>query len=186
MIHLNHLPLLDDDPSAAQRAATVGGVMGAPAVTLRADAPLRPSVAATLGCDADDPKAKHAGYPVVDGDGRLVGLVAAADIVLSGGGGGGGSGAVRDVMDAQVATARASQPVAFAFTLYRRLGQRHVPVVDDANRPVGMVTRHDLDAAKAQAAVEQATDVATEVSFKANQVVPDTAPEPTAADEAAA
>ena len=158
MIHLNHLPLLHDHPSTAQKAATVGDVMAAPAVTIRSDAPLQPSVAAMLGCDGDDPKAKHAGYPVIDGDGRLVGLVDAADIVLSDGGSG---TIISDVMNAQVATAQASQPAAFAFTLYRRLGQRHVPVVDVANRPVGMVTRHDLDAHKAEVAVGAATTGAT-------------------------
>jgi hypothetical protein len=43
-----------------------------------------------------------------------------------------------------------SQPAAFAFTLYRRLCQRHVPVVDADNKPVGMITRHNLDGHKAE------------------------------------
>lgn len=57
--------------------------------------------------------------------------------------------------DTQSASVRAEQPAAFAFTLYKRLGQRHVVVVDATNHPVGMITREDLDARKAEHTLEK-------------------------------
>lgn len=38
------------------------------------------TVASLIGCAADDPRASHGGYPVVDSKGLLVGLADAADI----------------------------------------------------------------------------------------------------------
>jgi hypothetical protein len=67
-----------------------------------------------LGCDAADPKARHAAYPVVDEAGRLLGLADAADVAaavspVASVHGQGAAGAVRDVMDQQVASVRAGQ-----------------------------------------------------------------------------
>ena len=67
-----------------------------------------------LGCDAADPKAKHAAYPVVDAAGRLLGLADAADVAaavspVASVHGQGAAGVVRDVMDQQVASVRAGQ-----------------------------------------------------------------------------
>ena len=84
--------------------------------------------------DTDTTAAPWSRTAVIDGDGRLVGLVDAADIVLSDGGSG---TIISDVMNAQVATAQASQPAAFAFTLYRRLGQRHAQLPRPGGRGRG-------------------------------------------------
>jgi len=142
LIHLNHLPLLDDEPCAAHEAVTCASIMATPVVTLRSDAPVAEGVKI---------EATHAAFPVVDAAGKLVGLADKADLIaLAASAEGGETASVMDATDPQVASARVSQPAAFAFSLYRRLGQRHVPIVNEVNEPVGMITRHELDAHKAE------------------------------------
>ena len=157
LIHMNHLPILEDEPEPAQEKLSVADVMGAPVVTLSADAPLNASTTleGLLGCEMKDPKVQHAAFAVVDSAGTLVGLADAADIATAVASGKDGL-SVMDATDVHVASVRAAQPVAFAFTMYRKLGQRHVPVVDADNRPVGMITRHDLDGHKAEHLVHHA------------------------------
>lgn len=155
LIHMNHLPLLEDEPSAAHEHVSCADIMASPVATLPAAAPVGhvTTLSALLGVDKDDPKLKHAAFPVVDGEGKFVGLADAADLVALAASIPAAATprwSVMDATDPQVACARAAQPAAAAFTLYRNLGQRHVPIVNAANEPVGMVTRHDLDAHKAE------------------------------------
>jgi chloride channel 7 len=151
LIHMNGLPMLSDEPVAAQEKLSAADVMASPVVTLNAGTPLcsDTTVATLLDCDPADPQANHAAYPVVDESGRLIGLADAKDIAEVSGLGKTGL-CIEDATDIHLASVRSSQPAAFAFTLYRRLCQRHVPVVDADNKPVGMITRHNLDGHKAE------------------------------------
>jgi CBS domain-containing protein len=101
--------------------------------------------------------------PVVDQDGRLVGIVSEADLLIKqgyphGGADAGVIDAVRhrarlekaagicalDVMTRRVVTVPLGTEVATAARLMIRLGIKRLPVVDDQERLVGIATRGDL------------------------------------------
>ncbi|WP_051860045.1 MULTISPECIES: CBS domain-containing protein [Streptomyces] len=83
---------------------------------------------------------RHAinGVPVVDEDDHVVGLVSASDLP------GRQAPAVGGVMSSPAVTVYAEQTVAEAARLMTRQGCERLPVVDDEERLVGMVTRRDL------------------------------------------
>jgi CBS domain-containing protein len=81
--------------------------------------------------------------PVVDGDGRALGVVAEADLVRATDTGAGALTAA-DVMSAPAATVRAADGVDDALRAMRRLGIGRLPVVDDSGRVVGIVSGSDL------------------------------------------
>lgn len=101
--------------------------------------------------------------PVVDHDGRVVGLVSEADLLIKqayphGGSDAGMLEALRhprrfdkgagtcaaEVMTRRVVTVPVGTPLAAAARLMLRLGVKRLPVVDEAGRLVGIVTRADL------------------------------------------
>jgi CBS domain-containing protein len=89
----------------------------------------------------------HHGFPVVDGDGLLVGLVSRRSLELAADGAGTSLEPHVDlsaVMDRSPITVFPRTPVSRAYTLFRKLGMRHLCVVDGRGRAVGMVTRKDL------------------------------------------
>jgi CIC family chloride channel protein len=81
----------------------------------------------------------HSAYPVVDRDGRLVGIVARRDLVngLANG------SALADIVEPEVVTTTPSATVADALARMLEEGVDHLPVVD-AGRLVGMCTRTDV------------------------------------------
>ncbi len=82
---------------------------------------------------------------VVDEEGRLVGIVTERDIVFAcAQGWDADKHAVWEIMTENPATIRPSDNVVAAMEKMRRLGVRHLPVVDEAGRPVGMVSFRDI------------------------------------------
>ncbi|MDX3488454.1 CBS domain-containing protein [Streptomyces sp. ID05-18] len=84
--------------------------------------------------------ARHAinGVPVVGEDDHVVGLVSASDLLSR------PASTVGRMMSFPAVTVYAEQTVAEAARLMTRRGCERLPVVDDEERLVGMVTRRDL------------------------------------------
>jgi CBS domain-containing protein len=82
---------------------------------------------------------------VVDDEGKLVGIVTERDIVFACAQGWDASRhAVWEIMTENPATIRPSDNVVAAMEKMRQLGVRHLPVVDEEGRPVGMVSFRDI------------------------------------------
>jgi CBS domain-containing membrane protein len=79
--------------------------------------------------------------PVVDDDRRVVGIVAIVDLFNLDAG---DLTPVRQLMATDVATVHQDTPVADLVGLMVERGHRHVPVLDDDDRLVGLVARADL------------------------------------------
>jgi CBS domain-containing protein len=89
---------------------------------------------------------QHSAYPIVEDDQRLVGIISRQDLLRDGD----GSHALRDLASTDVVTASPDEPLV---AVLRRLVDEqvdHVPVVEDGDRLVGMVTRTDLLHARAR------------------------------------
>ncbi|MFF0521704.1 CBS domain-containing protein [Actinomadura nitritigenes] len=97
------------------------------------------------------------GAPVVDGEGRLVGVVTEADLLRKAAAGRGGPGRKQrlerqgagattagEAMSSPPVTTTADAPVAEAARSMCRHGFKRLPVVDADGRPVGIVSRADL------------------------------------------
>ncbi|SDO81153.1 CBS domain-containing membrane protein [Ralstonia sp. 25mfcol4.1] len=115
-----------------------------------------------LAADASALMTRHhiKALPVVDRQRRLLGILTQSDFfrayrvnsrrV---------NGAVRDLMTRAVVTARAEDPIVSLAQAFSDGGLHHVPVLDDRNRVVGMVTQSDLVAALLRQS-DQAMDMA--------------------------
>jgi len=117
----------------------VQDVMSAPALCCSVDATL--DVAARLMWEAD-----CGSIPVVEQSGRLVGIVTDRDICMAcfTQGKPPSEIAIASVMSKEVVTSRPDDSLE---TLERCLGQhqiRRVPVVDDASRPIGVISLNNL------------------------------------------
>ncbi|WP_306326913.1 CBS domain-containing protein [Streptomyces venezuelae] len=78
------------------------------------------------------------GVPVVDEEDRVVGVVSESDLLAR------RAPIARDLMTAPAVTVHAGQSVADAARLMVRRGVERLPVVDEEERLVGIVTRRDL------------------------------------------
>ncbi|MEU9028158.1 CBS domain-containing protein [Streptomyces sp. NPDC048383] len=78
------------------------------------------------------------GVPVVDADERVLGVVSRTDLLVQ------GRLTAQDVMTAPAVTVHAEQTVTEAARLITRRGVTRLPVVDEEDRLVGIVTRRDL------------------------------------------
>ncbi|MFG2867302.1 CBS domain-containing protein [Streptomyces sp. NPDC048338] len=78
------------------------------------------------------------GVPVLDEDDHVVGVVSETDLLAHRG------LTARELMSAPAVTVRAEEPVADAARLMVRRGVERLPVVDEEDRSVGIVTRRDL------------------------------------------
>ncbi|MGW6562893.1 CBS domain-containing protein [Streptomyces hydrogenans] len=78
------------------------------------------------------------GLPVVDTDDHVVGVVSESDLLAR------RAPTVRGVMSAPAVTVHAEEAAADAARLMARLGVERLPVVDEEERLVGIVTRRDL------------------------------------------
>ncbi|MFE7754425.1 CBS domain-containing protein [Streptomyces sp. NPDC057418] len=78
------------------------------------------------------------GVPVVDDDDHVVGVVSESDLLAR------HKLAVRDLMTTPAVTVHAEETVADAARLMVRRGVERLPVVDEEERLVGIVTRRDL------------------------------------------
>ncbi|HEX2021953.1 MAG TPA: chloride channel protein [Candidatus Thermoplasmatota archaeon] len=116
----------------------VGEIMSRPVDTVSADAPVRTVVDARF-------RTGHQGYPVVDGAGKLVGIVTSTDMrrkVKEGE----LDRPVRDFMTPDPVCVTPTTTAHEALTEMVRLDVGHLPVVDekDPSRLVGFLTRTDL------------------------------------------
>ncbi|MFE1270163.1 CBS domain-containing protein [Streptomyces sp. NPDC058758] len=109
----------------------VGGVMTDDVVSAVPDTSFR-DVAKLL--------AEHdiSGLPVVDADDHVVGVVSESDLLAR------RALTARDVMSAPAVTVHAEEAAADAARLMVRRGVERLPVVDEEERLVGIVTRRDL------------------------------------------
>ncbi|MFE5709275.1 CBS domain-containing protein [Streptomyces sp. NPDC056501] len=78
------------------------------------------------------------GVPVVDEDDRVVGVVSESDLLAR------DELTARDLMSTPAVTVHAEETVADAARLMVRRGVERLPVVDEEERLVGIVTRRDL------------------------------------------
>ncbi|MFB7591072.1 CBS domain-containing protein [Streptomyces sp. NPDC056169] len=78
------------------------------------------------------------GLPVVDEDDHVVGVVSESDLLAR------RALVARDLMTVPAVTVHAEEPVADAARLMVRRGVERLPVVDEEERLVGIVTRRDL------------------------------------------
>ncbi|MGW5781190.1 CBS domain-containing protein [Streptomyces sp. NPDC003863] len=78
------------------------------------------------------------GVPVVDEDDRVLGVVSESDLLAH------RERTARELMTAPAVTVQAEQSVADAARLMVRRGVERLPVVDEEERLVGIVTRRDL------------------------------------------
>lgn len=133
------------------RRVCVRGVMSRPVFSATADVTLS-RLAAMLA-------EHHVGaVPVVDVDGRVIGIVTEADLARAGH----ASAAVAtaaDVMSAPVTTVQAENSVEDALREMRRLGMGRFPVCDAAGRLVGMVSGSDLQLAGPPADTDRDADM---------------------------
>lgn len=106
--------------------------------------------------------AKATSALIVDGDGRLTGIVTEQDITRRVALRCAGSESVRAVMTAPVKSLRADNYLYAAIARMRRFGWRHMPVVDAQDRPVGTIVLNDALAVAAEQTVRQIDRVAHE------------------------
>ena len=105
--------------------------------------------------------------PAVDIDGTLLGIVTLHDFFVGQGVARGGvadaspSPRVGDLMTTDVLTARPHQAMVDLMPMFSDGGRHHLPVVDERNRLVGMVTQSDMVAALFRAGLEQPVAPAT-------------------------
>ncbi|CAK7283526.1 CBS domain-containing protein [Streptomyces misionensis] len=87
------------------------------------------------------------GLPVIDRDDKVLGVVSASDLVRERAArrpDGPGETPVREVMSAPAVTVHPEQRVPDAARLMERRGVERLPVVDEEDRLIGIVTRRDL------------------------------------------
>ncbi|AWZ03405.1 MULTISPECIES: CBS domain-containing protein [unclassified Streptomyces] len=78
------------------------------------------------------------GLPVVDEDDRVVGVVSESDLLAR------TARTAADIMSAPAVTVRAQESVSEAGQLMTRRGVERLPVIDEEERLIGIVTRRDL------------------------------------------
>ena len=117
----------------------VNELMSAPAVTCGMDDNL--SCAAQLMWDHD-----CGALPVVGGDGRIIGVVTDRDVCMAAWTQGRSLHAipVATAMSKQVFSCRAGETIDAVRRIMREKRIRRIPIVDEADRPVGVLSMNDL------------------------------------------
>lgn len=121
------------------RLTPVAAVMTSPVETLGVDTALRTARAEMVHHG-------HSAYPIVDADGRCVGVVTRTDLLQSTGP---DSGRVIDVASTDVVQVRPDTSVRDALGVMLADDTTHLPVLDDDRRLVGICTRTDVLRAQA-------------------------------------
>ncbi len=114
---------------------------------------------------------------VVDGEGRLVGILTERDVLrLVADGSGGLAEPVAAAMTGPVHAIEADALVYRALARMARLGVRHLPVVDDHDRPIGMLTAGALLKQRASLALTLGDEIACAADSAALRVIHDGLP----------
>ena len=116
---------------------TVADVMTKGAVCVPVDCDLASLSTLLLSCGIG-------GAPVVDGEGRVLGVVSKTDLLRAAEEGLPTTTRVRDVMTSLAFTVRADAPLARAAALLAVEGVHRAPVVEAGGRVVGMLSTSDL------------------------------------------
>lgn len=120
--------------------------------------PVTDVVAFFTSTSADaDPRHRHAGYPVVDDDERVVGVVTRSDIIRLTRDGWDGGTRLSDVMSTDPIVGRPGEPVARLAERMAAAGVGRAPIVGGGGALTGIVTRRDLLRARSHAARSEAT-----------------------------
>ena len=85
-------------------------------------------------------KTKHDGYPVVDEDDKIVGIVTAFDLLLKEW----GNGHIEDVMSKEVRVIKEDMSINDASRVMFRHGVSRLPVVDNDRHVKGIITNTDM------------------------------------------
>lgn len=117
--------------------ATVRDVMSPIVFTIKMDATIDQVLSMLL---------RHhvSGVPVVDAQGRLRGVVSERDLLNLFDSSIDETPTVGDICSTNVLTARPADPLERAVELFRSLPIRRLPVVDDDQKVVGVISRRDL------------------------------------------
>lgn len=109
---------------------------------------------------------------ILDGNGKSCGILTERDVLrLVAGGSGELARPVSAAMTAPVHTIEANAPVYRALARMARLGVRHLPVVDDDDRPVGMLTSGALLKQRASLALTLGDEIALAVDGAALRAI---------------
>ncbi|MBR7827145.1 CBS domain-containing protein [Actinospica sp. MGRD01-02] len=154
----------DDRHRPPGRSALGGATTVTGDGSMNTDKFVREVMSATVGSAAPDATigrlartlAEHrvGAVPVVDGAGRVIGIVTEAD--LARGGTASGFATAADVMSVPVFAVRAEDRVDDAQREMRRNGVGHLPVLDGAGRVIGMIRASDLRRTVSPTAIEEA------------------------------
>jgi len=87
---------------------------------------------------------RHGNFPLVDSNGRLVGMITRTDLYRAVADGRDLHGPVAAIVTRQIATLRPDQTLREALALFRRKRLKHAPVLDAENRPSGMLSYLDV------------------------------------------
>lgn len=114
--------------------------MSSPVRSVSADTPAREAAEKMMDADIGS-------LVVLDDEGRLDGILTATDFIkLAADGEHAEEVPVSEYMTADVVTTTANEPVTEVARTIVEQGFHHVPVVDDDNRVVGMITTADMTA----------------------------------------
>ncbi len=135
----------DVERLAAYAEGTTGSVMSSDVATLRSDL-TADSAVQHLRAMASRKETIYYNY-VIDGEGKLLGIVSLRDLVLSD-----GQSRLTDIMNKEPVFVRADDPVEEAANRIREYDLLALPVVDAAGKLAGIVTVDDvMDAAEEEA-----------------------------------
>ncbi|MGQ9522432.1 MAG: magnesium transporter [Anaerolineae bacterium] len=125
------------EPLLAHPDETAGGLMTPPTVTLRREMTAEEAIA-YLRALAPDSETVYYLF-VVDEENRLVGVVSLRQLIVAP-----PTARIREIMDPEVIHIHASADQEEAARLMSRYGLLALPVVDDENRLLGLITHDDL------------------------------------------
>ncbi|MBI3466931.1 MAG: CBS domain-containing protein, partial [Planctomycetes bacterium] len=129
---------LDDAPWPDEFLATpVAQIMTAPVETLADSATIADAFRVVA-------ERRRGNLPLVDATGRLIGMVTRTDLYRVVADGRDLHGTVGDIASRQLTTLRPDQSLREALATLRRKRIKHAPVVDEACRPVGMLSYMDV------------------------------------------
>lgn len=116
---------------------SVSLVMSSPAITVSEDSDLEDAARVMYE--------NRVGSVLVTSGGRLKGIITRTDIVyMVASGIARRNPKVRDVMTTSLITAKPDEPLHRVMERMRELGIRHIPVIDENHKPLGVITMTDI------------------------------------------